>query len=86
MTGRFVEVFRDLASFSEVLQTQLELLLCERLTQTWVKVPALPAHMTSMKQVAATSIIMLHMQPAASAVYVLLLHAEQACCSTCCMA
>ena len=38
--SRFVEVFRDLGSFSEVLQTQLELLLCERLTQTWVKVPS----------------------------------------------
>ena len=38
MVSRFVEVFRDLGSFSEVLQTQLELLLCERLTQTWVKV------------------------------------------------
>ncbi|KAK9788851.1 hypothetical protein WJX73_007548 [Symbiochloris irregularis] len=37
MVMRFVEVFRDLASFSEVLQTQLELLLCERLTSTWVK-------------------------------------------------
>lgn len=38
MVSRFVEVFRDLGSFSEVLQTQLELLLCERLTQTWAKV------------------------------------------------
>ena len=41
MVSRFVEVFRDLGSFSEVLQTQLELLLCERLTQTWVKVQSL---------------------------------------------
>ena len=38
MCSRFIEVFRDLGSFSEVLQTQLELLLCERLTQTWLKV------------------------------------------------
>ena len=40
MVLRFVEVFRDLSSFSEVLQTQLELLLCERLTSTWMKVHA----------------------------------------------
>ena len=36
--SRFIDVFRELGSFSEVLQTQLELLLCERLQQTWVKV------------------------------------------------
>ena len=35
---RFIDVFRELGSFSEVLQTQLELLLCERLQSTWVKV------------------------------------------------
>ena len=36
--SRFIDVFRELGSFSEVLQTQLELLLCERLQQTWAKV------------------------------------------------
>ena len=43
---RFIDVFRELGSFSEVLQTQLELLLCERLQSTWVKVP--PPFLTSL--------------------------------------
>lgn len=38
LMSRFIDVFRELGSFSEVLQTQLELLLCERLQQTWAKV------------------------------------------------
>ena len=40
LMSRFIDVFRELGSFSEVLQTQLELLLCERLQQTWAKVRA----------------------------------------------
>ena len=38
MLTKFVGVFRELASFNELLHTQVELLLVERLHRTWRKV------------------------------------------------
>ena len=36
--SKFVSVFRELASFSELLHTQVELILVERLQRSWLKV------------------------------------------------
>lgn len=36
--SKFVSVFRELASFSELLHTQVELILVERLQRNWLKV------------------------------------------------
>ena len=38
MLTKFVGVFRELASFNELLHTQVELILVERLHRTWLKV------------------------------------------------
>lgn len=40
---KFVGVFRELASFNELLHTQVELILVERLHRNWLKVSALVA-------------------------------------------
>ena len=36
--SKFVGVFRELASFNELLHTQVELILVERLHRNWLKV------------------------------------------------
>ena len=36
--SKFVGVFRELASFNELLHTQVELILVERLQRNWLKV------------------------------------------------
>ena len=36
--SKFVPVFRELATFTEVLHTQIELILVERLHHNWLKV------------------------------------------------
>lgn len=38
MMSKFVGVFRELASFNELLHTQVELILVERLHRNWLKV------------------------------------------------
>ena len=38
MMSKFVGVFRELASFNELLHTQVELILVERLQRNWLKV------------------------------------------------
>ena len=38
MLSKFVGVFRELASFDELLHTQVELILVERLQRNWLKV------------------------------------------------
>ena len=39
MISKFVGTFRELASFSELLNTQVELILVERVHRNWLKVP-----------------------------------------------
>lgn len=41
MMSKFVGVFRELASFNELLHTQVELILVERLHRNWLKVQSL---------------------------------------------
>lgn len=36
--SKFVPIFRELATFTEVLHTQIELILVERLHHNWLKV------------------------------------------------
>lgn len=53
MMTKFVGVFRELASFNELLNTQVELILVERLHRNWLKVcnthaPALAPEVKSM--------------------------------------
>ena len=38
MLSKFVGTFRELASFSELLNTQVELILVERVHRNWLKV------------------------------------------------
>lgn len=38
MISKFVGTFRELASFSELLNTQVELILVERVHRNWLKV------------------------------------------------
>ena len=38
MMSKFVGVYRELASFTELLNTQVELMLVERLHHNWLKV------------------------------------------------
>lgn len=38
--SKFVGTFRELASFSELINTQVELILVERLNRNWLKVLA----------------------------------------------
>ena len=37
---KFVSIFRELGSFNELLGTQVELILVEKLQHTWLKVRA----------------------------------------------
>ena len=41
--SKFVGVYRELASFTELLNTQVELMLVERLHHNWLKVINRPA-------------------------------------------
>ena len=36
--AKFVSIFRELGSFNELLGTQVELILVEKLQHTWLKV------------------------------------------------
>ena len=38
LMSKFVGVFKELGSYSELLRTQVEVILCERLQHSWVKV------------------------------------------------
>lgn len=38
--SKFVAIFRELASFSELINTQVEFILIERLNRNWLKVLA----------------------------------------------
>ena len=38
LISKFVTVFRELGSYSELLRTQIEVILCESLQHTWLKV------------------------------------------------
>ena len=56
--SKFVGVFRELASFNELLHTQVELILVERLHRNWLKVRRLfSCHSTASCHLHAVSIV-----------------------------
>ena len=44
MMTRFIEVFRELGQATELLKTQVNLILVERLQQNWTKVSSAQQH------------------------------------------
>ena len=43
MMSKFVGVFRELSTFTELLHTQIELILVERINHNWLKVNTVPS-------------------------------------------